>query len=595
MCGIVGYVGDEQQCLPSLKNGLVALEYRGYDSAGLTFFENNKFKTLKSVGAPIELFKKVNLCLNSKVGIAHTRWATHGPVTEANAHPHLSEKGMFSVVHNGIIENYVELKEKYLKDVKFKSQTDSEVVANLLEKFYTGNELETILKVVKVLSGRYALVIMNKNNKNNLFFARKDMSLIAGVGENQIILSSDMSAFVNNAKKYCVIPNLSVGSVDEKGLSAFDFSNKKIDLKFLDVENNCISSDKNKFCYFMEKEIYEIPSALKATINSYKSQVNKLTSIKKEFFENIEYIKIIACGTSYHAGLVGQKLFEEAGFFAGTELASEFIYSNAKLPKNTLTIFVSQSGETADTLSAVEVARKKGAKTLGITNVMLSALDKACDFCLYLKAGVEKAVASTKAYNTQLLVFYILSTYLQNFKKVDLTLQAIENELSKLNIKKMHNQILNYVPKIKQAKNIFVVGRDFDYVTSLEASLKIKEITYKNCEAYAAGELKHGTLALVENKTVLIAFITQKQLIDKTLNIVSQAKARGASVLILSQFNTKKLKEVADGFINLPTTRENFMPLFSIIPIQLLAYETSLALGHNPDKPRNLAKSVTVE
>ncbi len=595
MCGIVGYIGSDFNALEKVKVGLCALEYRGYDSAGISYFENNKIETIKSVGAPLLLFKKVNLDTKSNLAIAHTRWATHGKVNELNAHPHVSKNGTFSVVHNGIIENYLELKNKYLKDYTFKSETDSEVIANLLEKFFNGNVLETLNKVIGMLKGCFALAIVCKEINDKIFFAKKNMSLLIGCGRNFNTIASDSMAFDKNVDKCVNIPNLSYGSVKKDEIEIYNFKAKKLPIK---IENICEfnrATDLNNFPYYMEKEIYEIKLALNNTLNFYSCDLNKLGGINRTFFDGIKYIKILACGTSYHASLIGQKLFESAGYLCDSEIASEFIYNNSFLPKNTLAIFVSQSGETADTLEAVNVAKRYGAKTLAVTNVVDSAITKICDKTLYLKAGGEKAVASTKAYNTQLLVFYLLKSFICGQKEFVKFIEQIKLEINKLNIKNMHKLIISLVNVLTKSNNIFIVGRDFDYITSLEASLKIKEITYKNCEGFASGELKHGTLALVEKGTTVIAFITEKHLIDKTLNIVSQAKARGAIVIIISQFNVKKLKETSDYFVKLAPFSENIMPMFSIIPIQLLAYETSLALGHNPDKPRNLAKSVTVE
>jgi len=582
MCGIIGCIDNNGKCLSLIKSGLTALEYRGYDSAGLTYFKDKIFTTIKSVGAPSELFKKVDLEDVANIGIAHTRWATHGKVCEINSHPHLSQSGKFSIVHNGIIENYVEIKQKFLKNYKFKSQTDSEIVADLLEYFYKGNVID-------------AIAILCSEQSDAIYYVKKDMSLLIGKSENTTYISSDITAFNLDAKKYAILPNLSFGQILNNKLKIYNFNGIEQQVEFLDIENSKEKGEVNDYCFFMEKEIYEIKRALINTLNSFKGKNSQLKKLDNKFLEDVEYIKIIGCGTSYHAGLIGQKLFEQNGIIANAELASEFIYSKKMLPKNTLAIFISQSGETADTLQAVKKVKSMGVKTLAITNVKNSALDKDCDKTLYLKAGEEKAVASTKAYNTQVLVFYIISQYLKNKNNILKFVNIVEREIQKLDIKTMHSQILPLAETLIKAKNIFVVGRDFDYVTSLEAGLKIKEITYKNCESFAAGELKHGTLALVDNKTIIIAYITEKELIDKTLNIVSQCKSRGAKIVIISQFNLDKLKKESNYFYNLPEFFENIMPLFSIIPVQLLSFETSKLLGHNPDKPRNLAKSVTVE
>ncbi len=593
MCGIVGYVGNKTKCLSVLKQGLINLEYRGYDSAGITFFKRKSFKTIKSVGAPAELFNKVNLSELSLSGIAHTRWATHGKVTEANAHPHLSAGGLVSVVHNGIIENFNEIKKTLLSDVKFKSTTDSEVIPNLIERFYKGNEISAIRQAIKKLKGCFALAILFKGNPQTIYYARKNMSLLVGYGEGEMFVSSDISAFSGYTKKYAVLPNNSCGFVTSSEVKAYNFAGKELKLEKQEILEKNRQVSRGKFNYYMEKEIYEIKDVLKNTFKAYDN--NLLNHIDPSFFSGIKYIKILACGTSFHAGLVGQKLFEQSGIMANAEIASEFIYNKPLLPKGTLAIFVSQSGETADTISAIKVAKSLGAKTLGITNVKHSAVDKLCDATLYLEAGVERGVASTKAYNTQLLVFYLLNNFLSKKCSHEQFKTNFLNNLNKLNVSKLHSEVKPLASIIKDASNIFVVGRNFDYVTSEEASLKVKEITYINSQSYAAGELKHGTLALVDERTILIAFITERALIDKTLNIVMETRSRGAKVIIVTPFNLKKLISNSDFIIKLPNFAEEFMPIFAIVPIQLLALETSLALGHNPDKPRNLAKSVTVE
>lgn len=596
MCGIIGYVGNKDAVFV-LKNGLKNLEYRGYDSSGIAYIKNKKLEVIKRAGNVDNLFSQISKSVKIKSGIAHTRWATHGKATNENAHPHLSEHKKFALVHNGIIENYEEIKTEFLKDTKFSSQTDTEVIVQLIEKLYDDNLLTTLQKVVKILKGSFALAILNCFEPDKIYFARKDSPLIVGVGKNENFVASDLMGFLKYTRSYIILKNESIGFITKKEVKIFDFNLKKIEPEIKSIEDKHLTSGKGDYDHFMLKEINEIPETILNTYKLYLQKNNPLSVIPKNFWNNISQIVIVACGTSYHAGLVGKKLLEkELNKIVKTEIASEFIYDNPVIDKNTLCIFVSQSGETADTLTAVKISKQKGAKTLAITNVKTSSIVSLCDHSIFLNAGSEIAVASTKAYNGQIVCFFALSKFLANNFKIDkLFYKKLESVFKNLNIREIENITKLFVQKIKSAKYIFMVGRDYDYVTCLEASLKLKEISYIECSGYPAGELKHGTIALIDNNCLVFGIITQKSLIDKTLNIINQTKARGGKTIIVTQFTDEKIKSVADGIIYLKDIDEELMPLLSVIPFQMLAYLTSVSLGNNPDMPRNLAKSVTVE
>lgn len=624
MCGIIGYVGNEN-AINFLHYGLKQLEYRGYDSAGVAFFEKEKIKTIKNVGKVDELFERINKKTYSKIGIGHTRWATNGKPTESNSHPHTSELGYITLVHNGIIENCDKIKTLYLKDVKFKSETDTEVIANLMEKIYlkTQNELAAIFEIQKILKGSYSLAILCKNQRDKIYFVKQKSALLVGLGKNENLISSDVLGFGKFAENFIDIEDGEFGWISSNNFEIFNKNFKKLTKKCKKTPKNLKNTAKNTYNHYMLKEIYEVPDAIFNTCELYKTN-NPFKKINNSFFNNIDRIKLIACGTSYHACLVGEKLLRNIGYDATTEIASEFIYSKQVWQKNTLCIFVSQSGETADTLTAVKLAKKHKSKTLCITNVLTSSITKLCDVTLPIICGAEIAVASTKAYNGQICALIFLIEYLENLKidhktiKNNLEIEFILNQKNnkklvkntkKYNflVKKMQkiaknikieffeNQLKDLIDKILKAKNVFFVGKDFDYVLAMESALKLKEISYINAVAYASGELKHGTISLIDENTLTFAFLTQKKLVDKTLNVLNQIKARGGRIVLITPF-VEALQQIDyDYKIVLPKIESKLYPLISIIPMQLLAYKTSVALGYDPDKPRNLAKSVTVE
>lgn len=595
MCGIIGYAG-KYKAIEVLQNGLKALEYRGYDSAGICVFDGKKYTITKKAGTVDNLFKYVNK-INANIGIGHTRWATHGEATDTNSHPHLGYFGKVTVVHNGIIENYQELISKHLQGIKLKGETDTEVIANLIEKNYIllGDKLKAIAETLKILKGSYALAIIFDDDCDNLYYAKNFSPLLIGVGDGQNFISSDILGFVKYTKKFVEIQDKMLGKVCAEGIEVFDLNLNRIQVKEQYVPLDFVDNDKTGYPFYMIKEINEVPRVIFDTANHYITN-KPLEKIPVDFWQDINRIKLIACGTSYHACLIGEQLLSKIGYDTNSYIASEFIYSEPIVDNHTLCIFVSQSGETADTLSAIQIAKQKGAKTIGITNVLTSTITKICDYILPIKCGAEIAVASTKAYNGQLTAFYILSQFLsKNEKNYKKTL----NNLKKLNkiigINKIEEQIKPLIKAVLNSKTVFMVGRQADYVTSLESSLKLKEITYINCQGYASGELKHGTISLVDNDTLVFAYITNKDLASKTINVIKQTQSRGAKICVVSPFEDILADTTINYKIKLPSCQKELYPLVAVLPMQLLSYHTSVTLGYNPDKPRNLAKSVTVE
>lgn len=596
MCGIIGYIGKEN-AISMVKDGLKNLEYRGYDSAGISFFENCKIKTIKKAGTVDNLFLFVEKSKTSNIAIGHTRWATHGKANDKNSHPHSSFYGKVSIVHNGIIENYVELKQRYLLGIKLKSETDTEVLCNLIEKNYIliGDRLRAISETMQNVKGSYSVAILFNDDEKHIYFAKNFSPLLIGKSQTGNFVASDVLGFCGKADKFIEINDMELGYISQDDIKIYDINlkSKTFVENFMLPETSNVS--KGKFPYFMLKETNEIPQSVFDTANLYKgeySPLEKLKTIKNE----INRIWLVGCGTSYHSCFIGQKLFVENGYDTSIDIASEFIYSVPILDEHTLCIFLSQSGETADTISAVKIAREKGAKTACITNVSTSTITKICDFVLPMKCGPEIAVASTKAYNSQLCVLYILSEYFKKSQNnVDEVIETLKEISKVIDIKNFEEQIKPLVKEVISKKTIFMVGRDYDYALSMESALKLKEISYLNCWSLASGELKHGTIALVDSDTILFAFLTQKELVEKTMNVVMQTKARGAKICLVSQFESVLNDKNADFTIKLPIISEKYYPILAVVSMQLLAYYVSTTLGNNPDKPRNLAKSVTVE
>jgi glucosamine--fructose-6-phosphate aminotransferase (isomerizing) len=611
LCGIVGYAGY-RAAVPVLIEGLSKLEYRGYDSAGIAVVENGELKLEKKVGRLSVLEEQLrDIELKATVGIGHTRWATHGRPSDENAHPHTDCTGNFAVVHNGIIENYLELRE-WLEDHghRFKSETDTEVLPHLVEHYYQGDLLETVRQVLKRVqgSGSYAMVVMAKDEPGRLVAARKDSPLVVGLGEGENFLASDIPALLKYTRHTLIINDGEIVDLDANGVKIMDTDGNIIDKEVFEVTWEENQAEKGGFDHFMIKEIHEQPRALRDTLSGRISPdsnkvVLKEISLDKEFINNISRIYITACGTAYHAGLVGKKVIESlARIPVEVDIASEFRYRKPLVDDKTLVIVVSQSGETADTMAALREAKRLGAKSIAVTNVVGSSISREADNVIYTWAGPEIAVASTKAYTTQLICMYLLGMWLaQERGTVEPNeLHNILTELRELYVKA--EQILDntsiieqFVEEYKDKDNAFFIGRGMDHLAAMEGALKLKEISYIHAEAYAAGELKHGTLALIVEGIPVIALATQESLFDKMVSNIKEVKARDASVIALAMEGNTEIEKVADHTIYIPSTHPLLAPILVVIPLQLFSYYMSVVRGCDVDKPRNLAKSVTVE
>lgn len=581
MCGIIGTISLDNS-IYKIKSSLEKLEYRGYDSSGIGYKENNELKIIKKTGKLKNLFQNLNN-VNSNLIIAHTRWATHGEANEINAHPHISNNHKYLVVHNGIIENYLDIKNKYLSNYNFISDTDTEILPNLVDYYFNQGFtiLESLNKIQKILKGNNAFLLLSKD-EDNIYFLKNNAPLIISVKDNNNFISSDINATLEYTNKVIYLPELSYGYLNLKEIKIYDLNHNLYDYKIEIVNLKSDDVKKNNFKYYMLKEIYDIPKSLKDTINYYKN--NKI-KIPKDYFNDITNIKILGCGTSYHSGLIGKKLIEEyLNINTEVEISSEFNYNKNIYHKNTLYILISQSGETIDTILSSKLIKNNNLKSISITNVNNSTLTHYTDYSLYLKCGPEIAVASTKAYNTQILMFYILISYLLNDNNL---LKDLNNIINKLDISSYDNQIKEKAKKYKKFNQIFFIGRNYDYIQSLESALKLKEISYIHSEAYPSGELKHGTLALINKKSLVICINTNDKLKEKTLLSLKEIEARKAKTLLISKDD--------NSFIQLPNIDYKLLPIISIIPSQLFSYYISIYKNLNPDKPRNLAKSVTVE
>lgn len=596
MCGIVGYIG-EKQTDKILIELLKRLEYRGYDSAGIASLCNNEINVTKSVGKICDL-EKLFKPQESTVGIAHTRWATHGKPSYSNAHPFLSDNNEWAIVHNGIIENYANLKNNLQEDgVNFDGETDSEVIAKMLGKTDGESNIKKLINVCAKLNGSYALACINKHQNNTIYLAKNKSPLYVAIKNEQVIASSDVICFSGKIEEYYEMLDGEFCEVNSKNITFFNKNGEKIAKNAIILQKIDYSDNKNGYKHFMIKEIYESKNALKNLAQQYKMQ-NPLLNFNKKFLNSFDEIVLIGCGTAYHASLMGEKYFNNiTRVKSRAYVASEYRYSSPIITEKTLCILISQSGETADTLAVCEMAKKCDATTIAITNVEHSALAKMSDYVLPICAGPEMAVASTKAYTAQLAVLYMFACYIKNvLKNKNINyIYKIENLAEKIN---HYNQtkIKKLATEIKDQNKAFFIGRNYDYVTSEEASLKLKEISYINSSAHPAGELKHGFLALIESGTYVFALATNKKILDKTLNGASEAAARGAKVILITQQSVpkEKLKNMYK-VIKLKKVDENLMPIVSVIYFQELAYYVSLSKNLNPDQPRNLAKSVTVE
>lgn len=604
MCGIIGFVG-KTNAPRVIIDGLKKLEYRGYDSAGLAIIKPNKLQITKAKGRVADLETKVlDKKMTGDIGIGHTRWATHGQPSETNSHPHTNQAKTIAVVHNGIIENYQELKTQLTKKgVKFRSQTDTEVVAHLIDQYMTGDLLEAVAQAVRQLQGSFALGVVSSLAPNCLIGVRKESPLVVGVAGSQAMLASDVAPILSLGKQVYYLEDGDIVKIDDTGVAFFDFDLKTIQRQSTTITWDADAVTKGGFKHFTLKEIHEQPEALKKTISSRldaKGQIN-LEIFDKIDPKTIQRIEIIGCGTAYHAGLYGKKLLENLASLPVEPLvASEYRYQKNFTDQHTLVIAVSQSGETADTLGALKKAKQAGAQTLAITNVVGSSITRLADAVLYTWAGPEIGVCSTKAYTTQLAIFGLLALDLARRRKqisADFYQSAIDNlanigtKLTKI----LKNQTI-YQPIAKAIKNqtsAFYIGRGMDAYLAMEGALKLKEISYIHTEAFPAGELKHGTIALVTPKTPVIVVATEPTLFDKIKSNIEELKARGAQIILISK--SAELAKLADFVIDIPAVDLIESALVSALPMQLLAYYTADALGQDVDKPRNLAKSVTVE
>jgi glucosamine--fructose-6-phosphate aminotransferase (isomerizing) len=603
MCGIIGYVGKNNNAIEVIIEGLLRLEYRGYDSAGIAYVKDGLLEIEKEKGKICNLKEKLDFNNKSNLGIGHTRWATHGQPNYVNSHPH--KVGKISVVHNGIIENYAELKEELIeKGYDFKSSTDTEVAAALLDSIYKEtNSIEQTIAIFKERArGAYALGIIVDDDYDHLYAVKKDSPLIIACGEEENYIASDVPAILKYTNKYIVLNDGEFAKISADKILVYD---KKAELRKPEIrefQGNSNDVEKNGYDHYMLKEIYEQPEVIKATTNPYIE--NGLDSLMNNMpdFSKYKKIDIVACGSAYHAGLVGKNLIEEfSNVPVNVEIASEYRYKKLFLDEETLVIVVSQSGETADTLAALKIAKEHGSDTLGIINVVESSIARAAHQVLYTKAGAEIAVATTKAYSSQIALLSLIALNIANNKSVDkeeilkvlkdikalpTLMQSVLNE--KDHYKEIAEQIYNH-------ESIFFIGRGVDYALSMEGSLKLKEISYINSQSYAAGELKHGTISLIEEGTPVIAIVTEEGLAEKTISNIKEVKSRGAKVILVASDNINISGDFYDELILVPTTSKLLQSNLTVIPLQMLSYEIAKLRGCDIDKPKNLAKSVTVE
>lgn len=608
MCGIVGYIG-EMQAAPILLDGLAKLEYRGYDSAGIAVYDGKEIKIIKTKGRLKELSELTNegKKLPGNVGIGHTRWATHGEPSDTNAHPHFNENETIVVVHNGIIENYLKLKKKLEgKGYKFVSETDTEVIAHLLDYYYRGNPLEAITKIMHRMEGSYALGIIFKDHPDELYSVRKDSPLIVGKTEKGNIIASDVPAVLKYTRDVVFIQNEEIVKMTKDSMDFFTLDEEPIEKETTRIEWDVDAAEKGGYEHFMLKEIYEQPKAVTDTF-SPRIKENKIVieelGMSDEEICKIRKIIIVACGSAYHTGMTAKYVFEGlARISVEVDLASEFRYRNPILEADTMVIVVSQSGETADTLAALREAKERGVRVLGIVNVVGSSIAREADNVMYTWAGPEISVATTKAYSAQLVALYLLALKFAHArgKIADEELAAFLEDMKKLPeqiemILKNKNQIQRFANHYLAANSVFFIGRGIDYAISLEGSLKLKEISYIHSEAYAAGELKHGTISLIEDGTLVAALLTQEELYKKMISNMVEVKTRGAFVMAVTNEGNTEVEKAADYVLYIPKTNPYFANSLAIIPLQLFGYYVSIGKGCDVDKPRNLAKSVTVE
>ena len=608
MCGIVGYVGN-QQAAPILLEGLSKLEYRGYDSAGVAIYDGDKIIVEKCKGRLSVLSERLQggLKINGTLGIGHTRWATHGAPSDVNSHPHINKDGKIAVVHNGIIENYLKIKDFLIKKgYTFVSDTDTEVIAHLADYYYNGNILDTVINVINKLEGSYALGIICKDNPGEFVAVRKDSPLIIGLSDDGNFAASDIPAVLPYTRSIYILEDDEIVILSRDSVTVYNTEKEIVTKEVFNVEWDVHAAEKGGHEHFMFKEIMEQPKAIRDTISTRikEGKINlddfKLTP---EYIKDIDNVYIVACGSAYHVVFVWKYIIEKlARIHVDVDLASEFRYRAPIITDKTLIIVISQSGETADTIAALREGKKRGARVLSVVNVVGSTISRESDDVIYTWAGPEIAVATTKAYSTQLSVMYLIASYFAQEKKLlcENDVNRIINTMLQLpsymeNIIENKDNIQYFASKHYNSKDIFFIGRGVDYAVALEGSLKLKEISYIHSEAYAAGELKHGTISLIEDGTLVVALATQEALFEKMVSNIKEVKARGANVIAVVKESNKEIERVADSVIYLPDCDDLISPSLAVLPLQLFAYYVAVMRGCDVDKPRNLAKSVTVE
>lgn len=608
MCGIVGYIGN-MQAAPILLDGLAKLEYRGYDSAGISVFNGENIDTVKTKGKIKDLRELTDdgKNIHGTVGIGHTRWATHGEPSDVNSHPHVNASETIAVVHNGIIENYLELKNRLIsRGYVFQSETDTEVVTLLMDYYFDGDLLKTLAKVMTRIEGSYALGIINKDNPDEIIAVKKDSPLIVGLSEEGNYIASDIPAVLKHTRKIYILEDGEIVKLTRDGVTVYNEDLDVIDKEVTEIQWDVSAAEKGGYEHFMMKEIHEQPKAVRDTVfprlRDDEVFIHELR-MTDEQIRNLRKIFIIACGSAYHAGVTGKYVIEELSRIpVEVDLASEFRYRNPILEDNTLAIIISQSGETADTLAAMREAKRHGVRTLAVVNVVGSSIAREADDVLYTWAGPEIAVATTKGYTSQLSALYLLALHFAKIREKvsDAEYHEMIQELKTLpeKIESMleNKERIQYLAnKYIGLKDVFFLGRGIDYASALEASLKLKEISYVHSEAYAAGELKHGTISLIEKGTLVVALVTQEQLYGKIVSNIVEVRTRGAFVLAVTNEDNKDIEKNADYVFYIPKTNRMFTGLMTMIPLQLFAYYVAVAKGCDVDQPRNLAKSVTVE
>ncbi len=610
MCGIIGYIG-KKEALPILIEGLKRLEYRGYDSAGVALVSNGKLDIKKAKGKILEFEKKLKKdSFASSVGIAHTRWATHGEPSEKNAHPHFDCHKKIALAHNGIIENYNTLKELLKREGhKFISETDTEVIVHLIEKYYEGNLEKAVQKALHQVEGAYAIAVVAKEEPGKIVAARNGSPLVVGLGEDEYFVASDVAPLLNHTKKVIYLDDKEMVVLTQEGCRTLTIKNTEINKKVEEIKWDLAKLEKADFSHYMLKEIFEQPETI---TNAFRGRLNAKHGIVKlggimrlnEYLTGINRIIITACGTSWHAGLVAEYIIEElTGLPVEVEYASEFRYRHPVVDKKILVIVISQSGETADTLAALREAKKRGAKVMGIVNAVGSTIARETDGGIYIHAGPEIGVASTKAFTSQITAFYLLSVYLSGLlgkaseKRDKILLKALEKIPEQVKkILKKSEEIKRLVEKFVNTNNFLYLGRGYNFPVALEGALKLKEISYIHAEGYPAAEMKHGPIALIDEKMPVVFIATGNSTIyEKIMSNIEEVKARKGIVICVATEGDKEIEKIADHVIYIPKTEEMLVPLLSVIPLQLLAYHLAVLRGCHVDQPRNLAKSVTVE